>query len=71
MMYSSFEVNSGVMVLAATNRDDDLDPALMRPGRFDMTIKVLLYYLCMPKFRCLMVIFASSLLICMCLSLVV
>ncbi|XP_034256949.1 ATP-dependent zinc metalloprotease YME1L isoform X2 [Thrips palmi] len=35
-----FEVNSGVMVLAATNRDDDLDPALMRPGRFDMTIKV-------------------------------
>lgn len=35
-----FEVNSGVMVLAATNRDDDLDPALLRPGRFDMTIKV-------------------------------
>ena len=30
-----FEGNSGVMILAATNRPDALDPALTRPGRFD------------------------------------
>ncbi|MCS6955200.1 MAG: AAA family ATPase, partial [Candidatus Calescibacterium sp.] len=35
-----FEVNSGVIVLAATNRPDILDPALQRPGRFDRQIFV-------------------------------
>lgn len=34
------EENSGVVVLAATNRQDVLDPALLRPGRFDRTITV-------------------------------
>ena len=35
-----FAENSGVIVMAATNRDDVLDPALLRPGRFDRTITV-------------------------------
>lgn len=35
-----FEENSGVIVMAATNREDVLDPALQRPGRFDRTITV-------------------------------
>ncbi|MEN3014861.1 MAG: ATP-dependent zinc metalloprotease FtsH [bacterium] len=35
-----FEVNSGVIVLAATNRPDILDSALQRPGRFDRQIYV-------------------------------
>jgi len=33
-----FEVNDGVIVMAATNRPDVLDPALMRPGRFDRQV---------------------------------
>lgn len=35
-----FEDNSGIIVMAATNRSDVLDPALTRPGRFDRTITV-------------------------------
>ncbi len=35
-----FEVNNGVIILAATNRADVLDPALLRPGRFDRHIVV-------------------------------
>ena len=35
-----FEENEGIIVMAATNRADILDPALMRPGRFDRQIYV-------------------------------
>ena len=35
-----FEENRGIIVMAATNRDDILDPALLRPGRFDRKINV-------------------------------
>ena len=35
-----FEVNTGVIILAATNRPDSLDPALTRPGRFDRRVPV-------------------------------
>lgn len=35
-----FEGNSGVIILAATNRPDALDPALTRPGRFDRRVPV-------------------------------
>lgn len=35
-----FESNEGIVVMAATNRADVLDPALLRPGRFDRTIYV-------------------------------
>jgi AFG3 family protein len=41
-----FETNSGVIVLAATNRADLLDPALVRPGRFDRHI-----YLELPNIK--------------------
>ncbi|ADO43237.1 ATP-dependent zinc metalloprotease FtsH [Ketogulonicigenium vulgare] len=35
-----FEANEGIIIIAATNRRDVLDPALLRPGRFDRTIHV-------------------------------
>jgi cell division protease FtsH len=35
-----FGINEGVIILAATNRPDILDPALMRPGRFDRRVVV-------------------------------
>ena len=41
-----FDTNSGVIVLAATNRSDLLDPALLRPGRFDRHI-----YLELPNLK--------------------
>jgi cell division protease FtsH len=39
-----FETNVGVIVMAATNRPDILDPALLRPGRFDRQVFVTLPY---------------------------
>ena len=35
-----FETSEGIVIIAATNRPDILDPALLRPGRFDRTIVV-------------------------------
>ncbi|OWZ83268.1 ATP-dependent zinc metalloprotease FtsH [Natranaerobius trueperi] len=35
-----FDVNEGIIIMAATNRSDILDPALLRPGRFDRQITV-------------------------------
>ena len=35
-----FEMNEGIIIIAATNRPDVLDPALLRPGRFDRQINV-------------------------------
>jgi len=35
-----FESNDGVILVAATNRPDVLDPALLRPGRFDRRVVV-------------------------------
>ena len=40
-----FDGSKGVVILAATNRPDSLDPALLRPGRFDRRIPVELPYL--------------------------
>ena len=35
-----FEINEGIIILAATNRLDILDPALVRPGRFDRSVVI-------------------------------
>ena len=35
-----FGANEGVIIIAATNRPDILDPALLRPGRFDRQVTV-------------------------------
>ncbi|WP_236876421.1 AAA family ATPase, partial [Clostridioides difficile] len=35
-----FGVNQGIIIMAATNRPDILDPALLRPGRFDRQVVV-------------------------------
>ncbi len=35
-----FESNDGVIIMASTNRPDVLDPALLRPGRFDRRVVV-------------------------------
>ena len=35
-----FGVNEGIIVMAATNRVDILDPAILRPGRFDRKVAV-------------------------------
>ena len=35
-----FDTNAGVIIMAATNRPEILDPALLRPGRFDRTVAV-------------------------------
>ncbi len=35
-----FEANEGIILIAATNRPDVLDPALLRPGRFDRQVMV-------------------------------
>jgi ATP-dependent Zn protease len=37
-----FATESSVVVLAATNRSDSLDAALLRPGRFDRQVEILL-----------------------------
>ena len=35
-----FGINEGIIVMAATNRVDILDPAILRPGRFDRKVAV-------------------------------
>lgn len=51
-----FHQNEGVIVLGATNRRDDLDQALLRPGRFDVEV-------CwMKKFLFLIILYKSVLL---------
>lgn len=44
-----FHKNEGVIVLGATNRRDDLDKALLRPGRFDVEVQVCMEYCIVEK----------------------
>ena len=39
-IYTGFKTTNDVVVLGATNRADVLDPAILRPGRFDRQIEV-------------------------------
>ena len=41
-----FEGNTGIIVIAATNRADILDPALLRPGRFDRQVRPCVHAWC-------------------------
>lgn len=46
-----FHQNEGVIVLGATNRRDDLDQALLRPGRFDVEVcECFCRFLCLSTF---------------------
>ena len=47
-----FEGNTGVIVLAATNRPDVLDQALLRPGRFDRQVRRMRSRSCLPLLQC-------------------
>ncbi len=46
-----FEGNEGIIVIAATNRPDVLDPALLRPGRFDRQVVVAGCRMCVAASR--------------------
>jgi ATP-dependent Zn protease len=38
--WTVFDTQEGIIIIAATNRPDVLDPALLRPGRFDRQVTV-------------------------------
>jgi cell division protease FtsH len=56
-----FEGNPGVIVIAATNRADILDSALLRPGRFDRRVNVDL-----PDFGGRLAVLKVSVCVCLC-----
>lgn len=64
LQMDGFEPNEGVIVMAATNMQENLDAALMRPGRFDRHVavplpdvrgrlEILNYYLKVPSVHCM------------------